>query len=181
MKLKELNLKGAYEISLHAFEDLRGDFVKIFHAGNFKQHGLHHDFKESYYSTSKRGVIRGMHFQTPPFHHSKLVYAAEGEVLDVLLDLRKNSPTYLQHCTVELSKQNRNAVYIPAGLAHGFAVTTESATLVYMATTVYHKESDTGVLWNSFGFNWPVENPLISERDQSFMQLKEFESPFNYQ
>ena len=119
-----------------------------------------------------------MHFQTPPYDHAKLVYAVDGSVLDVLLDMRKDSETYGQQATIELSKANRNAVYIPAGIAHGFCVTEKSATLVYMTTTVYSKDADTGVLWNSFDFNWPLDTPLISERDRSFKPFAQFSSPF---
>jgi len=178
MKIRETNLHGAYELSLDFSEDERGDFVKTLHTGSFSDHGLDSEFKESYFSTSKAGVIRGMHFQIPPHDHSKLVYAVDGAVLDVLLDIRKDSETYGQYDTIELSKPNRNAVYIPKGIAHGFCSMKGSATLVYLTTTVYNKDSDTGVLWNSFGFNWPIDTPLISERDRSFKPLGQFSSPF---
>ncbi|MBL4576916.1 MAG: dTDP-4-dehydrorhamnose 3,5-epimerase family protein [Flavobacteriales bacterium] len=178
MNLIELKISGAFEIKLPFSEDDRGDFVKILHADSFREHGLEPGFRESYYSTSRAGVIRGMHFQSPPHDHEKLVYCVEGKVLDVLLDLRADSQTFQQYCTVQLAKDARNAVYIPRGVAHGFCVQEGSASLVYMTTTVYDKESDTGVLWNSFGFDWPVDNPLISERDTGFEALNSFQSPF---
>jgi dTDP-4-dehydrorhamnose 3,5-epimerase-like enzyme len=98
--------------------------------------------------------------------------------LDVILDLRTGSRTFKEFCTIELTKNARNAVYIPRGVAHGFCVQERSATLVYMTTTVYHQESDIGVLWNSFGFDWPVDNPSLSDRDRGFEALAAFDSPF---
>ncbi len=178
MNIRETKLQGAYELSLDFSEDERGDFVKTLHTDSFSEHGLDSEFKESYFSTSKAGVIRGMHFQIPPHDHSKLVYAVDGGVLDVLLDIRKDSDTYGQHDTIELSKLKRNAVYIPKGIAHGFCVKEGTGTLVYLTTTIYNKDSDTGVLWNSFGFNWPIDTPLLSERDKSFEPLDQFSSPF---
>lgn len=178
MELTETKISGAYEIQLPFSEDDRGDFVKILHADSFLESGLKADFKESYYSTSKEGVLRGMHFQVPPHDHEKLVYAVEGKVIDVLLDLRPASSTFQQYYSLELAKNKHNAIYIPKGVAHGFCVPEGSATLVYMTTTVYNQDADAGVLWNSFGFDWPVHEPQISERDQGFSELGSFESPF---
>ena len=165
-------------LELPSSEDERGDFVKILHKDSFTEQGLESNFAESYYSTSVKGVIRGMHFQLPPHDHAKLVYVVEGSVTDVLLDLRKDSDTFKEFILLEFSKANRNAVYIPKGVAHGFEVTSDSATLVYMTTTVYSKESDTGVLWNSFGHEWNNSDPNMSERDRSFVRLDDFDSPF---
>ena len=99
-------------------------------------------------------------------------------MLDVILDLRTDSRTFKEFCTIELAKSAHNAVYIPRGVAHGFCVQEGSATLVYMTTTVYDQGSDTGILWNSFGFDWPVDNPSLSDRDQGFASLSAFDSPF---
>jgi dTDP-4-dehydrorhamnose 3,5-epimerase len=178
VQVKETKIAGAFEVELPFSEDERGDFVKILHADNFMEQGLKADFRESYYSTSRSGTIRGMHFQVPPHDHEKLVYCVEGCVLDVILDLRADSLTFKEFCTIELAKSARNAVYIPRGVAHGFCVQEGSATLVYMTTTVYDQGSDTGVLWNSFGFDWPVENPSLSDRDQGFSAIAGFDSPF---
>ena len=178
MKTKELKIAGAFELSLPHSEDARGDFVKILHADTFEEHGLVADFKESYYSTSQKGVIRGMHFQIPPHDHEKLVYAVHGKVIDVLLDLRVGSATFGEYCSLELDKARHNAVYIPRGVAHGFGVQEGPATLVYMTTTVYNQECDTGILLNSFGFTWPIDDPVISMRDQGFEPISEFQSPF---
>lgn len=178
MELRETSISGAFEILMPFSEDDRGDFVKTLHAENFHDKGLKADFRESYFSTSKAGVIRGMHFQVPPHDHEKLVYAVDGSVQDVLLDLRPDSTTFKQSFSLELAKHKHNAIYIPRGVAHGFCVNEGSATLVYMTTTVYNQEADTGILWNSFGFEWPIENPKISDRDKTFTALDNFNSPF---
>lgn len=178
MEKKELAIPGAFEIVCPFSVDQRGDFVKVLHAHSFSEAGLASSFLESYYSTSGKGVVRGMHFQIPPHDHSKLVYAVAGEVMDVLLDLRKDSTTYERFVTVTLSQERRNTVYIPSGVAHGFIVKSDRATLVYMTTTEYHADSDTGVLWSSFGLDWGIENPELSDRDKGFIPLNEFDSPF---
>jgi len=178
MQVKATKIAGAFEVELPFSEDDRGDFVKILHADNFVEHGLEANFKESYYSTSRIGTIRGMHFQMPPHAHEKLVYCVDGSVLDIILDLRTESDTFKEFCTIKLAKSARNAIYIPRGVAHGFCVDEGDATLVYMTTTVYNQASDSGILWNSFGLDWPVDNPFLSERDKGFVELSEFDSPF---
>lgn len=179
-KLQETRLRGCFEVQPRVFNDDRGRFVKIFHEGEFRKLNLETVFKEEYYSHSKRGVLRGMHFQTPPSDHVKLVYCVQGEVLDVVLDLRKGSATYGQAESIRLSAEQGNYLYIPKGLAHGFFATSDIATLVYKVGTVHDPLNDTGVLWNSFGFEWPVINPVISNRDAGFKSLSEFDSPFVY-
>jgi dTDP-4-dehydrorhamnose 3,5-epimerase len=121
-----------------------------------------------------------MHFQAPPSDHVKLVYCVHGEVMDVVLDLRKGSPTYGQAESIRLSAERGNYLYIPKGIAHGFCATSDVATLVYKVSTVHDPLNDTGVLWNSFGFSWPTPEPVISARDYSFKTLSAFDSPFFY-
>ncbi len=171
-------IEGVYLIKPFHFEDARGSFVKTFHAGEFVEKGLETDFKESFYSSSVRGVIRGMHFQLPPHDHAKLVFATQGDILDVVVDLRKNSSTYGESASFNLTAENKHQLYIPRGLAHGFCALTDAATLFYFVSSVHHKESDTGIRYDSFGLNWPVENPIVSERDLSFVKLENFNSPF---
>lgn len=161
--------------------DARGSFVKVFHADAFRELGLATEFTEEYYSHSHKGVIRGMHFQTPPADHAKMVYCVRGEVFDVVLDLRVGSPTYGQAATFVLSAEAGNYVYIPKGLAHGFCALSDTATLVYKVTTVYAPQSDAGVLWSSVDVDWPVETPILSERDARFPRFDQFESPFTYE
>jgi dTDP-4-dehydrorhamnose 3,5-epimerase len=159
-------------------EDERGSFVKTFHADEFAAQGLDNDFRESFYSESKKGVIRGMHFQLPPEDHSKLVFCTTGEVLDVILDLRKDSPMFGKAKSFSLSAENRDMLYIPKGCAHGFYTVSDIATVFYFTSTVHSKPHDTGIRYDSFGFDWPGLGHVLSARDKSFITLDEFDSPF---
>lgn len=179
-QIRECGIKDCYELLPKVIEDNRGRFVKIYHSEAFEKLGLSVEFKEEYYSTSQRDVIRGMHFQMPPHDHIKMVYCTTGEVLDVLLDLRVGSPTFGRVATICISHDKGNFIYMPRGIAHGFCVLSEKATLVYKVGSVYCREADSGVLWSSIGLEWPTEKPIVSERDQAFMALPDFESPFVY-
>lgn len=169
------------ELQPKAFGDARGRFVKVFHEQAFRDLGLHTDFAEEYYSVSHRNVIRGLHFQTPPHDHVKLVYCVQGEVLDVVLDLRVGSPTYGQHATFRLSAEKANSIYIPKGMAHGFCALSDEAIMVYKVSTVYAPHNDAGVRWDSAGIDWPTASPIISDRDAGFAGFGEFTSPFTYE
>ncbi|MBS1773735.1 MAG: dTDP-4-dehydrorhamnose 3,5-epimerase [Bacteroidetes bacterium] len=173
-----LPLAGAYLITLPEFWDDRGVFVKPFNDAAFQQQGIQFELRESYYSFSKKDVIRGMHFQLPPHQHSKVVYCPKGAILDVIVDLRKGSTTYGQYFAHELSATNHKAYYIPEGFAHGFKALTDDAMTYYLVSSGYNKEADTGILYNSFGFDWGIDKPIISDRDLSFKTLEEFESSF---
>lgn len=173
-------IPGCYEIQPRIFDDARGRFVKVFQRNAFSEHGLEVDFAEEYYSVSRQGVIRGMHFQNPPMDHVKIVYCVQGEVFDVVVDLRLGSPSYGKAVTLNLSADKGNYVYIPKGLAHGFCATSESATLVYKVATEYSPEHDSGILWSSIGISWPSKNPVLSDRDRGFTPLSDFKSPFVY-
>ncbi len=174
-----LPLEGAFLITMPRFTDERGVFIKTFNDDTFMQAAdIGFELKESYFSTSKKGVIRGMHFQLPPYQHSKVVYCPQGAILDVIVDLRKESATYGQYYAHELSAENHKAYFIPEGFAHGFKALTDGAMTYYLVSSGYHKDSDTGILYNSIGYDWRVENPIISGRDLSFGTLAEFDSPF---
>jgi dTDP-4-dehydrorhamnose 3,5-epimerase len=176
--LSNTSIQGVKTVTPIVREDSRGIFVKTFHAEFFAQHGLAADFREQYYSFSKKGVLRGMHFQLPPHDHDKLVTCIEGEILDAVLDLRKGSPTYGQSALFALSGKTAGQLYIPKGLAHGFYVTSESATVLYNVTTVYAPQHDTGLRWDSAGIAWPDKNPLVSDRDAALPPFSAFESSF---
>lgn len=178
--VRSTEIPGCYEIQPRVLEDARGRFVKVFHRNAFAEHGLEVDFAEEYYSVSGQGVIRGMHFQTPPTDHVKIVYCVQGEAFDVVVDLRLGSPSYGKAATISLSADKGNYLYIPKGLAHGFCATSESATLVYKVSTIYSPEHDTGILWNSIGVAWPTRVPVLSIRDCGFVPFSEFKSPFIY-
>jgi dTDP-4-dehydrorhamnose 3,5-epimerase len=172
MKIHETNLDGVFVIQNRKFEDHRGLFVKTFHNDVFREAGLETDFKESFYSVSKKHVLRGMHFQLPPHDHAKLVYVSAGEILDVVVDIRKNSQTYGQYVTKNLSSENAQSLYIAKGFAHGFLTLSDTATVIYLTTMFYAPDHDSGVRWDSFGFDWPEFDFIISERDQDLPALK---------
>jgi len=178
MEFKETKLKGVYIIENKIFNDNRGSFVKTFNCDEFNESGLNFNLKESFYTVSKKGVIRGMHFQVPPFEHSKIVYVVSGKINDVIVDLRKQSITFGESICVELSEENGKSIYVPKGFAHGFEVMSDSAKVIYLTDSVYSPEHDNGILWNSFDFKWNTENPILSERDKNFIKLNEFESVF---
>ncbi len=160
--------------------DERGLFVKTFSRQLFAESALEADFVEGYYSLSFRGVIRGLHFQTPPHELAKLVYCPAGEVFDAVVDLRVGSPTYGEYLTFILSEREGNMLYLPPGLAHGFRTISDQALVMYQVTSLYSPLHDVGILWNSAGIPWPGEAPVISPRDQGFVPLAEFASPFRY-
>lgn len=174
MKFKETSLKSVFIIEQDVHKDLRGSFVKNFQKEGFERLGLECDFRESYYTRSKEDVIRGMHFQAPPYDHGKLVTVIQGTIVDVILDLRKSSPTFKQFIAIELSRENRRSIYIPRGCAHGFGVLSDIAIAFYMTTTQYAPEHDRGVRHDSFGYDWGINQPIMSERDKSFTGLGEF-------
>lgn len=169
---------GCFQLVPNIVRDERGSFVKVFHEDVFRAHGLATDYAEEYYSVSRRGVLRGLHFQVPPMEHSKLVYCPQGAVLDAALDLRAGSPTYGRHVTLELSAANGHMLYLPKGVAHGFYTLSEQALMVYKVTSTYSQAHDGGVLWNSAGIAWPDQDPVLSARDRQFAPLAGFVSPF---
>ena len=174
MKFIESLLKGVFIIEQDVHKDTRGAFVKNFQREEFQHWGLECDFRESYYTRSKEDVIRGMHFQAPPHDHGKLVTVIQGTIVDVILDLRKSSPTFKQFIAIELPRENRRSIYIPRGCAHGFGVLSDTAIAFYMTTTQYAPEHDRGVRHDSFGYDWGINQPIMSERDKSLTVLGEF-------
>jgi dTDP-4-dehydrorhamnose 3,5-epimerase len=180
MNLVPTKIEGVFIVEPKVFRDERGVFVKTFNKEQFEEHGLSVDFTESYYSISNKNVMRGMHIQLPPKDHSKLVFVTRGAVLDVVLDIRKGSPTYGQYEVTELSERNNKMVYMPPGCAHGFLSLEDNSCTTYLQTATYSPEHDTGIKIDSFGMQWNVENPVLSKRDQGFLPLTEFNSPFIY-
>jgi dTDP-4-dehydrorhamnose 3,5-epimerase/CDP-3, 6-dideoxy-D-glycero-D-glycero-4-hexulose-5-epimerase len=174
--LKEL-LPGCLLLQPKRFEDQRGLFVKTYHEGLCQALGVNLDVREEFYSVSHKNVLRGMHFQLPPLAHDKLVYCTRGVVMDVLLDLRKG-PNYGKVASVELNGENAHLVFIPKGVAHGFVALTDKALMLYKTSMVHAPESDCGIRWDSFGFNWGVVEPIMSTRDQQHGVLADFVSPF---
>ena len=180
MNIVPTAIRGCYKISAAIHRDHRGTFTKIFNDKRFGEYGIERNYKEVFITTSKRGVLRGMHFQEPPYDQNKLVYCSAGKVLDVAVDLRVGSPTFGGHEAVELDFDSNQMLYLPKGLAHGFYTITESASLLYLVSESYSPEHDKGILWNSIGIKWPDTNPVISERDGRFAPFADYKSPFVY-
>ena len=178
MKLIDTPLKDVFIIENFYAEDNRGTFVKTLHQSTFEQNGLEAKFKESFFSVNKKGVIRGMHFQTPPEDHVKLVYCNAGSLVDVILDLRKSSPTYGKSFAIELSGNNFRSVYIPKGFAHGFETLEDNTIMTYLTSTEHAPQQDNGILFNSFNHAWKTAEPILSVRDKNFPSLNNFKSPF---
>lgn len=180
MNIEETALGGVFIIANFVSQDERGIFVKTFSKHNFHDQGLNFEIRESYFSVSQKDVIRGMHFQLPVHDHEKLVYVPKGAILDVILDLRKNSATYRKYISLELSADNKKSIFIPRGLAHGFKSLEKDTIAVYNVSTEYNPESDAGIHFNSFGFDWQSINPIVSKRDTDFETLEQFcnKNPF---
>ncbi len=177
MNFKDTDIEGVYEIELFHQDDHRGSFTKTYHKETFDKKGLISDFQESFFSINKEGVIRGMHFQLPPHDHAKLVYSTNGRILDVILDLRTESQTFGKFAAIEISDKSHKAVYMPKGWAHGFCCQTD-ATMVYLTSTMHNPDADSGVRWDSFGMEWPLDQIIMSERDKNFISFHELNSPF---
>ncbi len=178
MQFTETPLEGAFLITPKAKRDPRGEFIKIFNRIQYEENGVDFGTREIFFSTSFSNVIRGMHFQAPPYEHDKIIFCAEGVILDVLLDLRKSSDTYGTAFSQELSSQNRLTVLVPRGLAHGFLSLASHSVVVYATDCEYSDSHERGVRWDSFGFDWRCRDPILSDRDQNLPSLADIESPF---
>ena len=151
--------------------DHRGDFVKFFHLESLHEHGIFFNTAEMFLTRSKAGVLRGMHYQVGIAEHDKLVFCARGRVLDVVVDVRPQSPFFNRPFAIELSEFNHTALLIGSGYAHGFLSLEEESWMHYSTTTVHNPSLDAGVLWSSIDFEWPLKNPIISLRDQQHPSL----------
>jgi dTDP-4-dehydrorhamnose 3,5-epimerase/CDP-3, 6-dideoxy-D-glycero-D-glycero-4-hexulose-5-epimerase len=171
-------LEGLFILTNSIFHDIRGSFKKLLSKDAFEKLSLESDFVELYYSINKINVIRGMHFQIPPMDHVKLVYVIAGKIHDVCLDLRHNSETFGKYFDCMLSGNDNKYLYIPKGIAHGFASLESNTVVHYAQTSCYSKEHDSGIRYDSFGFTWNVHNPIISDRDKSFPNFIEFHTKF---
>jgi dTDP-4-dehydrorhamnose 3,5-epimerase len=169
MNIEQTPIKDLVIINPTVFEDSRGYFFEAYNQAQFEQNGISYQFIQDNQSFSKRGVIRGLHLQDKPFAQAKLVRVLAGEILDVAVDLRKDSPTYGQHFSVVLSATNKKQLMVPHGFAHGFSVLSETASVLYKVDQVYHKESERGIRYDdpALGIDWKV-NPdeiIVSDKD----------------
>ena len=177
MELMDELLPGAFRFQLNRLTDLRGHFVKTYSCSAFGSAGVAFESKEEYYTLSGKNVIRGMHFQLPPYDHDKIVTCIQGEALDVLLDLRTGNG-YGACCAISLSAEDPCLIFVPRGVAHGFASLRAGTIMSYKTSSEYAPAHDAGVRWDSFGFDWKLDAPILSDRDTRHPPLGEFTSPF---
>lgn len=184
MNVIKTAIDGVVIIEPRIFEDSRGYFFESFSQREFDEKVVPIRFVQDNESKSSYGVMRGLHFQRPPYTQSKLVRCVKGAVLDVAVDIRKGSPTYGHHVAVELTEENHKQFFIPKGLAHGFAVLSETAVFQYKCDDFYHPEADGGICItdDSLGIDWkiPTEKVLLSEKDTKHALLNDFDSPFDF-
>lgn len=169
MNIEQTTIKDLVILTPDVYHDERGYFFEAYNQAKFKNNGIEYQFIQDNQSFSKRGVIRGLHLQINPYAQAKLVRVLEGEILDVAVDLRKNSPTYGQHFSVKLSAENKKQLMVPHGFAHGFSVLSETASVLYKVDQVYHKDSERGIRFDdpTLAIDWQV-NPaevIVSEKD----------------
>lgn len=180
MKITSAPIQDLLIIQPQVFEDDRGYFFESWSKKIFENNGLDFDFVQDNQSMSHRGVLRGLHFQAPPFAQGKLVRVIKGSVLDIAVDIRANSPTYGKHFSIELNESNKTMFFIPPGFAHGFLTLADNTIFYYKCTHYYNKSSEGTILWNDnqLGIDWKISNPLVSEKDKSGTSFKDFITPF---
>jgi dTDP-4-dehydrorhamnose 3,5-epimerase/CDP-3, 6-dideoxy-D-glycero-D-glycero-4-hexulose-5-epimerase len=166
-------IEGLFIVENSIFSDHRGVFRKNYSSEDFLKIDVSFTPKELYYSINRTNVLRGMHFQIPPKDHQKLVYVIAGCITDVCLDLRRSSPTYGNYFDIDLDGSDSKYLFIPPGIAHGFISRSEGTIVHYAQDSCYSKLHDLGVRFDSFGYDWKTENPIISERDGSFPNFQE--------
>ena len=180
MNIKKTDLPGLLVIEPRVFGDERGYFFESYNLSLFKEAGLDVNFLQDNESMSAKGVLRGLHFQEPPFEQGKLVRVARGAVLDVSVDIRKDSPTFGKWLSYELSEQNKRMLWIPPGFAHGFVSLSEDAIFIYKCTNLYNRESENSIFWNDpeLNIDWGIKNPLVSDKDKSAPLFRDLVSLF---
>lgn len=178
----ETSLPGLLIIEPDFFTDDRGFFMEVHNQHTFEKMGLDHlSFLQDNLSSSSLGTLRGLHFQGPPYAQGKLVMALQGSVLDVVVDIRKSSPTYGKSFALELNAEEKKMLFIPGGFAHGFQVLSESCLFFYKCTNVYNKGSEGGLAWDdpALEIPWRDISPVLSEKDKLHPKLADFQSPFD--
>ena len=181
MEVKKTKINGVFLIKPQIFKDKRGYFFESFNSKEFrKATGLNVQFVQDNRSLSCKNVLRGLHFQHPPFAQAKLVSVIKGEVLDVVVDIRKDSETYGEHIAAYLNEENQHQLYISEGMAHGFLTLRDDTIFTYKCSNYYHKDSEDGIIWNDSNLNidWNIKNPLVSEKDQLMQNFSSFVSSF---
>lgn len=180
MEIEEKEIKGLIEIFPKVFGDQRGFFLETFNESRYNEVLKNVQFVQDNFSSSNKGVLRGLHFQKPPYSQGKLVQVITGSALDVAVDLRKDSDTYGQHVKVILSSEKRNQFWIPEGFAHGFLALEDNTIFSYKCTNYYNPQSEVTILWNdrNLKIDWQIDNPIISPKDKEGVLFKDFDTPF---
>jgi dTDP-4-dehydrorhamnose 3,5-epimerase len=180
MEIEEKEIKGLVEIFPDVFGDNRGFFLETFHFDRYKALTSGKNFVQDNFSSSRKGVLRGLHFQKPPYSQGKLVQVVKGSAIDIAVDIRKSSSTYGKFVKVLLTSDKKNQFWIPEGFAHGFAALEDDTIFCYKCTNYYNPDSEETILWNdrNLNVNWEIESPIISQKDKMGVLFKDFDSPF---
>lgn len=179
-QINETTLDGCLRLEPKIFRDHRGTSIKTFHKDVLKECGVKNNFVEDLMVISYKNVLRGLHFQNPPFAQAKLVYCIKGGILDVVLDIRRDSPTYGKYQVFNMNALNFSMLYISEGFAHGYLSLEDDTIVMYKMSSVYKKELEGGIRWNSIDIPWGINKPIISERDENFVAFSDFKSNFSY-
>ena len=180
MKITELKIKGILIIELDVFKDSRGYFAETFSLKRYNDLGINLNFVQDNISVSRKGTLRGLHYQVPPKAQAKLCHVLKGRVIDVAVDIRFGSPTFGQYLALELSEENHTQIFIPAGFAHGFAVLSDEAVFQYKCSEFYSKEYERAIRFDDpdLKIDWGIENPIVSDKDREAKFFKEIEMDF---
>lgn len=180
MKIIQTEIKDLVIIEPNVFYDQRGYFSESYKESNYKEAGIIESFLQDNLSKSEKNVLRGLHFQEPPFAQAKLIQVIQGAVLDVVVDIRKNSKTYGHHFKIELNAENKLQLFVPSGFAHGFLTLEDNTIFSYKCSKEYNKESEGSIYWKDADLNidWGVSNPIVSEKDNIAKTFNNLNSPF---
>lgn len=181
MKINKTEFKDLLVIEPDIISDSRGYFLETFNEARFRvETGLNITFLQDNESVSSKGVLRGMHFQLPPYSQAKLIRVAKGSVMDIVVDLRRSQPTFMKHYSILLSSANQHQLFVPEGFAHGFLVLEDETIFSYKCSNYYSRECDRSILWNDpdFQIDWGIEMPVLSEKDRNAMRYSDFDNPF---
>ena len=180
MEILETSISGVLLIKPKVLGDHRGYFYESYRRDKMMEFGVDPNFVQDNQSMSKKGILRGLHFQAPPFEQGKLVRVIKGSVIDVIVDIRGSSATYGEHYKVELNEENKLLLWVPTGFAHGFLTLQDDTIFSYKCTNYYNRESEGSIRWNSpkLNINWEMSNPILSEKDIEAPLFQDFKSPF---
>lgn len=183
MKITQTELPGLLLIEPDVFRDERGYFCETYNEAKLSQLGFTQNFVQDNESKSSKGVLRGIHFQKPPFAQAKLVRVVSGSVIDFAVDLRKGSPTYGKYKAVKLDAEKKNMLYLPEGFGHAFVSLEDNTIFSYKCSNLYNKESESGILFSDpdLAIDWQIENPILSDKDKILPCFKDFDSPFTFE